>query len=301
MDYVGARLPPRRATSIDALCHVAYQGSLYNDRPETAVTRNGAAVNSIEVLKDGFVGRGVLLDIPRTRGVPWLEPGEHVSATISRRPSASRRGRRARATSCWCGPAMPADSPSWVRGTPRESKAGLHPTRCGSLPTRGVAALGSDGNSDTAPSTTDGVDFPIHVLAIAAMGSHLLDYLQFEDLTARLRAHQAVGVPVHRRALADRGWNRLADEPDRRAVMPGGYRIKMARAGGMRAWSLSDTEADLHCTWVPGAGMLGASLVHGGDELLWQGAGVRAYARERKFMGIPFLHPWANRLDRFGI
>lgn len=81
--------------------------------------------------------------------------------------------------------------------------------------------------------------------------------------------------------------------------MPSGYRIKMARVGGMRAWSLSDVRADLHCTWVPGAGMLAASLVHGGDELLWQGAGVRAYARERKFMGIPFLHPWANRLNRF--
>ena len=37
-------------------------------------------------------------------------------------------------------------------------------------------------NSDTAPSSTEGVDFPIHVLAIAAMGIHLLDYLQFEDL-----------------------------------------------------------------------------------------------------------------------
>ncbi len=49
---------------------------------------------------------------------------------------------------------------------------------------RGVAALGRDGNSDTAPSSTEGVDFPIHVLAINAMGVHLLDYLQFEDLRA---------------------------------------------------------------------------------------------------------------------
>jgi kynurenine formamidase len=45
-----------------------------------------------------------------------------------------------------------------------------------------VAALGSDGNSDTAPSTTEGVAFPIHVLALNAMGVHLLDYLQPEDL-----------------------------------------------------------------------------------------------------------------------
>jgi kynurenine formamidase len=49
---------------------------------------------------------------------------------------------------------------------------------------RRVAALGSDGNSDTAPSTTDGVGFPIHVLAINALGIHLLDYLQLEDLRA---------------------------------------------------------------------------------------------------------------------
>lgn len=82
-------------------------------------------------------------------------------------------------------------------------------------------------------------------------------------------------------------------------MTPSGYRIKMACVAGMRAWSLTDVRADLHCTWVPGAGMLGASLVHGGDELLWQGAGVHGYARERKFMGIPFLHPWANRLDGF--
>ncbi len=45
--------------------------------------------------------------------------------------------------------------------------------------------------------------------------------------------------------------------------------------------------------------MLGASLVHRGQELLWQGAGVRGYAQQRKFMGIPFLHPWANRIDGF--
>jgi kynurenine formamidase len=50
------------------------------------------------------------------------------------------------------------------------------------LAERRVAALGSDGNSDTAPGSTDDVDFPIHVLAINAMGIHLLDYLQLEDL-----------------------------------------------------------------------------------------------------------------------
>ena len=50
------------------------------------------------------------------------------------------------------------------------------------LAERGVAALGSDGNNDTAPSTTEGVGFPIHVLSITAMGIHLLDYLLLEEL-----------------------------------------------------------------------------------------------------------------------
>jgi aldose 1-epimerase len=81
---------------------------------------------------------------------------------------------------------------------------------------------------------------------------------------------------------------------------PVAYRIEEALADGLPAWALHDDAADLHATWVPEAGMLGASLVHRGQEHLWQGAGVGAYAQARRFMGIPFLHPWANRLDHFG-
>jgi kynurenine formamidase len=182
-DYVGADYHNDGHTHIDALCHVAYEGRLYNDRSDAAVTGEGAEVNSIEVLKDGLVGRGVLLDIPGVRGVPWLEPGEHVFAedleSAERKQSVSvgegdillvRTGHCRRL----------AEVGPW--NTP-ESKAGLHPTALRFVASRAVAALGSDGNSDTAPSTTEGVDFPIHALAIAAMGVHLLDYLQFEDLT----------------------------------------------------------------------------------------------------------------------
>ena len=47
---------------------------------------------------------------------------------------------------------------------------------------RRIAALGSDCSSDTTPSSTPGIDFPIDALALNAMGLHLLDYLQFEGL-----------------------------------------------------------------------------------------------------------------------
>ena len=35
-----------------------------------------------------------------------------------------------------------------------------------------------------APSAAEGVDFPVHVLAVNAMGLHLMDWLQFDDLVA---------------------------------------------------------------------------------------------------------------------
>ncbi|HUO70369.1 MAG TPA: cyclase family protein, partial [Solirubrobacteraceae bacterium] len=181
-DYVGLDYHNDGHTHIDALCHVGYRGTLYNDRPEDAITEHGADVNAIDVLKDGLVGRGVLLDIPRVRGVPWLEPGEHIfaedlEAAERDQDVAVREGdillvRTGHAQRL-------AELGPW--NTP-ESKAGLHPTTMEFVAARGVAALGSDGNNDTAPSTTEGVDFPIHVLAITAMGIHLLDYLQFEDL-----------------------------------------------------------------------------------------------------------------------
>lgn len=54
---------------------------------------------------------------------------------------------------------------------------------------------------------------------------------------------------------------------------------------------------ELEAIFVPGAGMLGASLRHRGEELLGQRAGLAAYVERGKTMGIPFLHPWANRLS----
>jgi aldose 1-epimerase len=57
-------------------------------------------------------------------------------------------------------------------------------------------------------------------------------------------------------------------------------------------------EGAIEATFVPGAGMVGCSLRHDGEELLGQRAGLAAYVAERKTMGIPLLYPWANRLSQ---
>ena len=77
-DYIGIDYHNPPHSHIDALCHVAFDGALYNGKPSTSVTPTGAASDAIDVLKDGLIGRGVLLDVPRLREVRWLEPGEHV-------------------------------------------------------------------------------------------------------------------------------------------------------------------------------------------------------------------------------
>ena len=73
-------------------------------------------------------------------------------------------------------------------------------------------------------------------------------------------------------------------------------------AEGFAALTLeSDARGGLEAIFVPEAGMICCSLKHRGEELLGQRAGLRAYVDHYSTMGIPFLHPWANRLggDRF--
>jgi kynurenine formamidase len=215
-DYVGVDFHNDGHSHVDAFSHVAFDGQIYGGQPAGSVTARGAGTGSIAVLRDGLVGRGVLLDVPRTRGLPWLEPGDHI---LMADLEAAERAQDVRV-----GPGdillvrtgytrRLAELPPW--NTAR-AKAGLHPVTARFLSARGVAALGSDANSDTAPSITEGIGFPIHVLAVTAMGLHLLDYLSLEDVAAEceragrweflfvaapLRIERGTGSPVNPLAI----------------------------------------------------------------------------------------------------
>ena len=221
-DYIGVDYHNDGHTHIDALCHVAFDGLALQRQAERLGDRAG---------RDRRRDRGAQGRTRRTRraarraracaGVPWLEPGEHVfrddleggRARAGRRRSRegdillvrtghARRLRGARAVGHGHGQGGPAPD----RGA-------------ASWPSGGVAALGSDGNSDTAPSTTEGIDFPIHALALNAMGVHLLDYLQFEDLAVaceRERRWEFLFVAAPLRIV---GGHRIAAQPDRGPLM----------------------------------------------------------------------------------
>ena len=183
MDYVGQDYHHPSQSHIDALCHVSYRGSLYNGFETVGtVSADGAAALSVETLHEGLVGRGVLLDVPGVQGRSWLEPGESVFRDDL------EAAEQAQGVTVGAGDILLVRTGYAQRLAElgdtdgNGSVAGLHPTAMTFVADRRVAALGSDGNSDTAPSTTEGVAFPIHVLAINAMGVHLLDYLNLEGL-----------------------------------------------------------------------------------------------------------------------
>ena len=67
-------------THLDSLCHVFYRGKMYNGFPQEEVTEKGCGKEDIHNLKEGIFTRGILIDIPRLKGVPYLEPGTPIYA-----------------------------------------------------------------------------------------------------------------------------------------------------------------------------------------------------------------------------
>ncbi|MDA0366380.1 MAG: cyclase family protein [Chloroflexi bacterium] len=175
-------------THLDALCHVFSNGKMYNGFDQSEVRSDGAMKNSIMAGRDGIVGRGVLLDIPGLKGVDWLEPGtpihsEDLLAAEQRQGvtvgagdilliGTGRDARRA------------AEGPWDFRDS---GLAGLYADCLPFLHERGVAVLGCDGVSDVLPSRVEGSIQPIHEVAIAHIGIHIIDNMALDRLTAACR------------------------------------------------------------------------------------------------------------------
>lgn len=165
---------------LDALCHFVWRGRTYNGRPAATVRSTGATANAITIGERGIVTRGVLLDLPRLRGVEWLEPGTAIE------PADLDAAEIAQKTRVGEGDALLVftgrDRRRAARGPWNPSElAGLRHT-CGPwLRDRGIALLGCDGVSDALPSGCE-VRQPIHVLCLVAMGMQLLDNLDLDGL-----------------------------------------------------------------------------------------------------------------------
>ena len=79
------------ATHWDSLAHIFHRGRMYNGYDAAEYGSAGAVHNGTEQLADRLVGRGVLLDVPRSKGVEWLEDGYAI--TVEDLEAAAEHGR----------------------------------------------------------------------------------------------------------------------------------------------------------------------------------------------------------------
>ncbi|GAC1325222.1 MAG: aldose 1-epimerase [Thermoleophilaceae bacterium] len=80
------------------------------------------------------------------------------------------------------------------------------------------------------------------------------------------------------------------------AGVDGEYEVTETIREGYDALALSSPRGPLTAVVCPRLGMIGCSLDLDGSELLGQRSGLPRYEATGSTMGIPFLHPWANRL-----
>lgn len=221
LDWLGMAAHGDCHTHVDALCHISYDGLTYNGRPaDEVLLSNGAAQQDIAAYHQGIVGRGVLLDIPKLRGVKWLEPGEAVTgAELEACVHAEgveigegdflvfRTGHHRRRLEL--GP--------WDNSPPPvgEGKAGLHIDAIPWMHDRHIAAFLPDGDGEAVPSVVDGISYPIHPLQVVAMGMLVSDSLQFEDLVTACEEEDrydflVVGLPLRLPGATGSPWNPIA-------------------------------------------------------------------------------------------
>lgn len=68
-------MPTQAGTQWDCLCHVFWEGKMYNGFPAEAIASTGSAYNAAEHIAGRGIARGVLIDMARHKGVDSLEPG----------------------------------------------------------------------------------------------------------------------------------------------------------------------------------------------------------------------------------
>jgi kynurenine formamidase len=180
-------MPTQCATHWDSLAHIIHRDVMYNGRSAAEISSTGAKANGIFASRGGIVGRGVLLDIPRSRRRNHLAPGEGISSdwleeTAERQSVRVREGdivmvrtghmAAARARGDWGdyaggpAPGLSLDALEWI------SK-------------KKVAAVASDTwGIEVQPFEVKEVHIPFHVAAIVYMGLTLGEIFELDPLAS---------------------------------------------------------------------------------------------------------------------
>ena len=169
-------------THFDSLSHVFYQGKIYNGFPQSSLTDRGAEQLAVTAFSDGFLTRGVLIDMAWLKGVKYLEPSTPIY------PEDLDAWEKKSGVHISSGDAVFIRTGRWARRAEKgpwdasQHSAGLHASCAKWLKDRNVALLGSDGSHDVLPSLVEGVPWPVHRLLLVAIGMPLFDNCDLENL-----------------------------------------------------------------------------------------------------------------------
>ena len=182
VDTISTSFHGSATTHMDALSHFLYGGKLFNGFPADSINTWGATKDDVLPFENGVFTRGILIDVPMVRSVPYLDDGQAVY------PDDFDAFEQKTGIKIEAGDAV------FVRFGRGRRVAEKGPFRSGSMPgmyascvkwlkQHDVALLGSDGVQDVRPSGVEGVDQPVHQLCLAAVGTPLMDNCDLEALS----------------------------------------------------------------------------------------------------------------------
>jgi kynurenine formamidase len=167
-------------THQDALCHYNYNDRVYNDRP----LNTKACIPDIHNLKDGIVTRGILIDIPKLKGVEWLEPQTRIY------PKDIEAWEKMAGVKISSGDAIILRTGRWARRAklgPEKvlgNSAGFDLSVAPWMRARDVALAGGDVSveAQTTPPFVEGQTTPLHTFFIVGLGMPIIDDFDAEAL-----------------------------------------------------------------------------------------------------------------------
>jgi kynurenine formamidase len=174
-------------THMDAPCHMAIGGRMYNGFSRDEVKQTGCEKLAVSNFKNGILTRGVLIDIPWLKGRPFLEPGEAV--TLADLEEWEKRSR----VKIQPGDVIFLYTGRWKRRAEKgpwpvsQQAAGVHALTAKWIKAKNVAMVGSDASFDVLPSQVPGFTHPMHALLLVAMGVPIFDNCDLEALSAEAR------------------------------------------------------------------------------------------------------------------
>ncbi len=180
-------MPLQCTTQWDALAHIYFEGKMWNGYDCSLVTSLGAAKNGIEKTKDKIVGRGVLLDVPRWKGVPALPPRYAITPADLDGTAAAQKVEIKRGDLLLIRTGFMAgylERGNW--GTyDSDPSPGVAVETAPWMHAKEIAAAAADNYAlEVRPSEVPGFRAPFHLCAIPNMGLTIGEIFYLEELAA---------------------------------------------------------------------------------------------------------------------